>query len=280
MYVNCNRFVYSCLPACLGVMRRWGCRNLASRAPGTAVRGFLEHGFDKIRTIRIQITNSARSWSRRAKGEFLGRHQGRAARICQRPYASHRGGLRAWQVVGARCGDGPGWRHGGRSMSLATALVQHYDELVHHLRRRFGDQGFAREVVHDVCVRILAEPPQEVVHTPQAFLRRLSVDLAIDRHRVEVGRRAWVESVADLPEAEAPGASPEAQHAVQQALAALTRAIENLPPRCRDVFILHKLHDVPQEEIAIRLGISRNMVAQHIMRAMHGIRPVLQATLG
>lgn len=165
-------------------------------------------------------------------------------------------------------------------MSLAAALVQHYDGLVSHLRRRFGDPGFAREVVHDVCVRILAEPPREAVHTPQAFLRRLSIDLAIDRHRIETGRRAWVESVGELPEVEAPDASPEAHHAFQQALAALTHAIENLPPRCRDVFILHKLHDVPQEEIAVRLGISRNMVAQHIMRAMQGIRPVLRATLG
>jgi RNA polymerase sigma factor (sigma-70 family) len=165
-------------------------------------------------------------------------------------------------------------------MSLATALVQYYDDLVNHLRRRFGDPGFAREVVHDVCVRILANPPREAVHTPQAFLRRLSVDLAIDRHRVDSGRRAWVESMADMPDAEVPGASPEAQYAFQQTLAALIRTIENLPPRCREVFILHQLHDIPQAEIAERLGISRNMVAQHMMRAMRSIRPVLHANLG
>ena len=165
-------------------------------------------------------------------------------------------------------------------MSLAMTLVQHYDDLVNHLRRRFGDPGFAREVVHDVCVRILAEPPREAVHTPHAFLRRLSVDLAIDRHRIDTGRRAWVESMAFVPETEAPGASPEAQYAFQQTLAALIRTIDSLPPRCRDVFILHQLHDIPQAEIAKRLGISRNMVAQHMMRAMRGIRPVLHARLG
>ena len=86
--------------------------------------------------------------------------------------------------------------------------------------------------------------------------------------------------MAEVPEAEAPGASPEAQYAFHQALTTLTRTIEDLPPRCRDVFILHQLHDIPQAEIAERLGISRNMVAQHMMRAMQGIRPVLQALLG
>ncbi|MCM5679762.1 RNA polymerase sigma factor [Schlegelella sp. S2-27] len=164
-------------------------------------------------------------------------------------------------------------------MSLAAALLQHYDDLVDHLRRRFGDRGFAREVVHDVCVCILADPPRETIRVPQAFLRRLSVDLAIDRHRVEAGRRAWVESVAELPEVEAPGATPEAQYAFRQTLVALARTIEALPPRCRDVFVLHQLHDIPQAEIAERLGISRNMVAQHMMRAMRSIRPVLQGAL-
>lgn len=83
-------------------------------------------------------------------------------------------------------------------MSLATALVQHYDDLVNHLRRRFGDPGFAREVVHDVCVRILADPPREEVHTPQAFLRRVSVDLAIDRHR-PAGVAAHLSGKAVIP---------------------------------------------------------------------------------
>lgn len=159
---------------------------------------------------------------------------------------------------------------------LIAALVHHYDELVDRLRRRFGDRGFAREVVHDVCVRLLAEPPQEAVHAPHAFLRKVSIELAIDRCRVETGRRAWVDSVAELPETTASGANPEGQLAFRQTLDALCRTIDDLPPRCREVFILHKLHDIPQTEIAERLGISRNMVTQHVARAMQAIGPLLQ----
>ncbi|EOA1404169.1 RNA polymerase sigma factor, partial [Pseudomonas aeruginosa] len=33
--------------------------------------------------------------------------------------------------------------------TLLSTLVRHYEELVDHVRRRFGDRGMAREVVHD-----------------------------------------------------------------------------------------------------------------------------------
>ncbi|HEY6773274.1 MAG TPA: sigma factor [Oxalicibacterium sp.] len=71
------------------------------------------------------------------------------------------------------------------SLSLMAALVRHYDELVDHARRRCGDKGFATEVMHDVCVQLLERPPRDDIKTPQAFLRHVSTQLAIDRYRNE-----------------------------------------------------------------------------------------------
>ena len=42
--------------------------------------------------------------------------------------------------------------------TLLSSLVRHYEDLVDYVRVRFGDHGFAREVVHDVCVQILERP--------------------------------------------------------------------------------------------------------------------------
>lgn len=60
-------------------------------------------------------------------------------------------------------------------------------------------------------------------------------------------------------------------HFVQR-LEALKRIIEALPARQRQVFLLHRLHDMPQQEIADALGISRNMVTQHFNKAMGSIQ--------
>lgn len=164
---------------------------------------------------------------------------------------------------------------------LVTELVRHYDDLVDHVRRRFGDRGFAREVLHDVCVQLLERPPHDI-KTPHAFLRHVSTQLAIDRYRVEKARAGVMTTVAELPETAtvppySPMSSAELGVAFQQKQQALLAAIRALPECCRDVFILHKLYHMPQADVAARLGISRGMVARHMARAVAGLAPVMNA---
>lgn len=159
--------------------------------------------------------------------------------------------------------------------SLLTTLVRHYEELVEHVRRRFTGRGFARDVVHDLCVQLLERPARSTAAHPLAFLRRASVYRAIDRHRSEsayANNVVSMEEVPDLHSHEEDGA--QHLHLAQQ-IEALRVAIDGLPPRCRQVFLLHRLHDMTQEEIAQAFGISRNMVARHVARAMQDLRPLL-----
>lgn len=162
-----------------------------------------------------------------------------------------------------------------------AALVRHYDELVDHVRRRFGDKGFATEVMHDVCVQLLERPPRDDIKTPQAFLRHVSTQLAIDRYRNEKLRSDVVAIMEDVPETPSifPAHMSEAELTVafQQKEQALLEAVRALPECCRDVFILHKLYHLPQAEVAAKLGISRGMVARHMARAVAGLAPVMNA---
>ncbi|MBB6580156.1 RNA polymerase sigma factor [Ralstonia solanacearum] len=159
--------------------------------------------------------------------------------------------------------------------SLLATLVRHYEDLVDHVRHRFASRGFARDVVHDLCVQLLERPARTTAVQPLAFLRRASVYRAIDRQRAESAHANLVvpmEEVPDLHCHEMDGAKHV--HLTQQ-IEALRVAINNLPPRCRQVFLLHRLHDMTQEDVAQALGISRNMVARHVARAMQDLRPLL-----
>ena len=164
----------------------------------------------------------------------------------------------------------------GPSASLLTSLVQYYDELVDYLRWRFGDRTFAREVVHDVCVHLLERPGREKVRAPLALLRRISHDAAVDRCRADDARRAWIDSVAALPEDVACGA-PDAERrlSAEQELELLSKAIEALPLRRRQVFVMHKIHRLSQVEVAVRLGVSLKMVEKQLRLALASCRAAL-----
>lgn len=150
---------------------------------------------------------------------------------------------------------------------LVIALVYHYDELVSYVKRRFGDHHFAQDVVHDVCIELMERPPRNAVHTPMAFLRRLSRNCAIDRYRQYQSQQSHLQQM-QATAAHAHHIDGERVLHFVQRLEALKSIIEALPPRQRQVFLLHRLHDMPQQEIADELGISRNMVTQHFTKAM------------
>ena len=163
---------------------------------------------------------------------------------------------------------------------LLQALTRHYDELVDGLRRRFGDRGFAREVVHEVCLRLLERPPEQPVQTPVAFLRHISHHAAIDRWRNDASRQALIDNQAEPPEAATTRttlSAPELAVAWRQRQVRLLDTIRALPERSREVFILTQLYHLPQAEVAGHLDISRGMVARHLARALEDVLPLLLA---
>lgn len=66
--------------------------------------------------------------------------------------------------------------------------------------------------------------------------------------------------------------SPEHELERKQLLTLLVQAVQELPPECQEAFRLHKLEGLSHEEVARCMGISRNMVEKHMIRAMLYIR--------
>jgi RNA polymerase sigma factor (sigma-70 family) len=151
---------------------------------------------------------------------------------------------------------------------LVAAYADSYDELVGYVRARVGCSATAADIVQETYLRATASPHRETLANPRAFLYRVAGNLAVDHLRQLRSRAKYVVD-GPVPEQHHPQApSPEQELGDRRRLIALVAAVEELPPRCREVFILRKFDDLPQEEIARRLGISRNMVEKHLRHAL------------
>ncbi|GLK56575.1 RNA polymerase sigma-70 factor (ECF subfamily) [Methylopila capsulata] len=156
----------------------------------------------------------------------------------------------------------------GRDL-LNRAIEAHYEEMIAAARRGGRTRSAALDVVHDVYLKLAARP--ELLADKRslgAFLRRAAANLGVDRLRRE-RFESRLFSGADDEAAGVAAASPALEHALdaERRVALLQRAIAELPPRRRAVFVLHRLHGLSTSEIADRLNLTRNMVDRHLRRS-------------
>ncbi|QGZ65109.1 sigma-70 family RNA polymerase sigma factor [Paraburkholderia acidisoli] len=151
----------------------------------------------------------------------------------------------------------------------------HYRTLLAFARRRMKSTEAASDLVHDAFVKVASLPADEV-RQPRAFFVRVIENLLIDRFRES---RATTHLHIAMPDDDNDACAelavdpddPSRFAEAAQTARALERAVNALPPRCREVFVLRKVQGLSHEAIATRLGISRNMVEKHLKRALLGL---------
>jgi len=152
---------------------------------------------------------------------------------------------------------------------LNRAIEAYYDDIA-AAARRSGHSGSATlDIVHDLYLKLSAKP--EILRDKRSlksYLCQAAVNLGIDRFRMERFEAhlfSGTEDEARVVPAE--NASPDHALETEARIIVLRDAIAELPARRRAVFILHRLHQLSQDEIAAKLNISRNMVDRHLRRA-------------
>lgn len=147
----------------------------------------------------------------------------------------------------------------------------YYRELQAYLIRQTRDYETACDIAQESYIRVLSlEQSGETIAEPRALLYRVAKNLLVDRVRHE--RVRDLDSLETVDDGDlllvADDLTPDAQYEAVQYAQLMSEAIESLPPRCREAFMLNRFDGLSHDEIACHMGISRNMVAQHIMRAM------------
>ena len=156
-----------------------------------------------------------------------------------------------------------------------TGFFEHYEELIGTWTRRLRNRQQAEDLAHDTFVRVLESTACEVAQ-PRAYLHQTARNIAVDAYRREDRREALTLQAVDHG-APHSGDPEQFMHAIQLA-DSIERALAELPLNCRKIFIWQKIEGLTQQEIAERLGLSKNMVEKYMIRTLRHLRDRLDAS--
>lgn len=154
-------------------------------------------------------------------------------------------------------------------------MEQYYKELLRFLGRRLGNAQDAADVAQETYARMLSRG-DAVIAQPRAFLFRAALNLSVDLHRQQAAQATLpLDGVAEAMPSHA--ASQDDTLYRREQLQRIDRALAELPASCREAFLLRQVEGCSHEEIAEKLGISRDMVNKHLVRALRHCRVRLRA---
>lgn len=148
---------------------------------------------------------------------------------------------------------------------VESLYSDHHGWLHAWLRRRLGCPEQAADLTQDTFVSVMGTGNVGEIREPRPFLATIARRLMAHRHRRHLLERAYLEMLASLPEAVTP--SPEVQVLALEALRQLDAALDGLPPRVREAFLLAHFEALSYADIATRLGVSTSSVKQYLTRA-------------
>ncbi|MBX2831220.1 MAG: sigma-70 family RNA polymerase sigma factor [Rhodospirillales bacterium] len=156
---------------------------------------------------------------------------------------------------------------------------QYHGRLLRQVQKYLPTREESQDVLHDLYVQLRHRDvdPKEV-ENPPAYLMRMATNLAIDVLRRNKRNPLEFTDPADISELQGSSnhyATPEQISSDRQRLDIIASAIQDLPPRCREAFLLCKRDHLTPGETAQKLGVSRNMVEKHLRIALKHCREVL-----
>jgi RNA polymerase sigma-70 factor, ECF subfamily len=155
--------------------------------------------------------------------------------------------------------------------SLAVHFFSYQKDLMQFFTYKIGCAETAADLTQETYLRIIHHADADRIENRRAYLFHIANNLAIDYLRSQ-SRQSQRDAgpVTDLIPCSQP--EPETVLDDRQQLEFLERAIYDLPPKCREVFLLSRVEGKSYTEISIELAISPRTVESHIRKALDQIR--------
>lgn len=165
-----------------------------------------------------------------------------------------------------------------------SQLAERYGpSLERFLTRKLDNPADAAEVAQETFIRLYRLEHPDQLDNARAFLFQVASNLAVDQLRRRSLHFRFLKAETrdsgegELPEGAADSASPEQILSSQEKLARIYEAVDRLPEKCRQAFLLHRNSGLSYGDIAKELGVSVSSVEKYILQALKECRRALSS---
>ncbi len=125
----------------------------------------------------------------------------------------------------------------------------------------------AADLAQEVYLRLSRIRQPQTIREPQAYLFRVARNVIHD-HEIGLVGAAQTADLIDQAEAAETAVDPAAQLEQRQRVELINRWLEELPPRARAIFTLHRAYGHTVDEMAAEFGLSRSQVKKDFAKAL------------
>jgi len=160
---------------------------------------------------------------------------------------------------------------------VASIAARYGRRLRRFLSVRLRNTADVPDLAQEVFLRLLRVEGYESIRSPEAYLFTVAQHVLQQHTLRQTARGPSVEltQMLDMPST-MPDVDPVLATDAAQCVELLQDAIEELSPKVRAVFLLHRRDGLSFEDIGTRLGISRPMAKKNLMKALMHFRQRLE----
>jgi RNA polymerase sigma factor (sigma-70 family) len=157
-------------------------------------------------------------------------------------------------------------------LELQGLYCEYYAPLVRFFSRKLPNDDDPEDMVQQVFFQIV----EAAKHTKFTFSRNFIFIVArnalIDRLRWRKSHRVNDHDLAEENLITSQAALPDRILQGKQELDGFLDELDKLPLRCKQVFLLYRVYNMQQKDIAAHLGLSLSTVQKHMMNAMRKLQ--------
>jgi len=160
--------------------------------------------------------------------------------------------------------------------AVSAAYIENNSFLKKFLARFFSEHQDIEDVAQEAYLRAYVAEQSKDIEQPKAYLFRDAKNIALTK--LTKKSRQITDYIADLSDSVVIGseAATEDEVEAEQTLGIYCEAVAALPEKCRQVYLLRKVHGLSHREIAERMELSISSVEKYLLKGVLACRSYVQ----